>query len=143
MPRAIDQSGVRLQHRAAHLWAHADWIAIEGNERLVNSFARIKRANERKRGGVSAIGSWGRQSLTFGPTLHKDPAVGNSDELVKGAGRAQRRMQLGSATKLFGERRSVEQLSGCMSCAGAGSRICREELSRRDGLAMSNNKVAH
>ena len=52
-------------------------------------------------------------------------------------------MKIGNTAQLFGERGGVEQLPRCMRRAGTGRGIGREELSRRDGLAMGNDKIAH
>ena len=52
-------------------------------------------------------------------------------------------MEFGNAAQLFGERCCVEELSCCVRCAGARGGIRREELSRRNGLAMRDDKVTH
>ena len=50
-------------------------------------------------------------------------------------------MQFGNAAQLFGERCRIKQLTCCMCRAGTSSGIRREELPRRNGLAMSHHKV--
>jgi hypothetical protein len=82
-PRAVEHTGVRLQRCDAQLGAHADRIAIKGNERLINALARFECTNERKGSGIGAISGWGCQSLALGPTLHKDAPLSYGDELIK------------------------------------------------------------
>jgi hypothetical protein len=138
---AVGHARVRIERCAAQLRLYADRIGIQRNECLVYALPCLEGANECEGGDIGAISGWGSQALTLGPTLHKDASISHGDELIKGSGGPQLRMEIGNAAQLFGERCRVEQLTCCMCRAGTSSGIRREELPWRNGFPMSHHKV--